>query len=343
MVVPTRRTPESHSRGLPMKSPPKVADAEHVVRRKLADGSVMEYRYVRKRGKRQPRAADSIHALIEAYQASPEWHGLAEATRVQYALYLRPLWRVGHVSIHSVTRRELKIARDMIARDRGNGAAYGFARTVSALFTWAVDSDWLNASPAMRLAKGLPKGELKAWTPQEAAEAIAKLPEHLRRVVVLALYTGQRRGDLCSLTWSAYDGEVIRLTQQKTKEPVSVPCHPALKAELDAWRQATPGIGNATILTDAHGKPWKPNLLSHYLPAALVRIGLSNEINVHGLRKLAAANLAEAGCSANEIASITGHRTLRMVSFYTRSADQKRLASAAIVRFTARSGETGKT
>jgi integrase len=64
----------------------------------------------------------------------------------------------------------------------------------------------------------------------------------------------------------------------------------------------------------------------------LVRIGLSNDMNVHGLRKLAAAELANAGCSVHEIAAITGHQSLSMIQLYTKSADQERLASAAIVR-----------
>ncbi|MCE2579531.1 tyrosine-type recombinase/integrase [Komagataeibacter sp. FNDCR1] len=48
------------------------------------------------------------------------------------------------------------------------------------------------------------------------------------------------------------------------------------------------------------------------------------------LRKYAATTLAEAGCSAHEIASITGHLSIAMVQHYTKSADQKRLAEAAI-------------
>jgi integrase len=63
---------------------------------------------------------------------------------------------------------------------------------------------------------------------------------------------------------------------------------------------------------------------------------------VHGLRKLAAAALADAGCTAHEIAAVTGHRSLAMVSLYTASADQERLAEAAIVRFSAGSGQTAK-
>jgi integrase len=55
-------------------------------------------------------------------------------------------------------------------------------------------------------------------------------------------------------------------------------------------------------------------------------------LNVHGLRKLAAASLAECGCSANEIAAITGHDKLAMVELYTASAEQERLAEAAVRR-----------
>ena len=55
-----------------------------------------------------------------------------------------------------------------------------------------------------------------------------------------------------------------------------------------------------------------------------------------GLRKAAARLLAKAGCTANEIAAITGHRTLVEVSRYTKAADQVHLAQTAIDRLTAR-------
>jgi integrase len=52
----------------------------------------------------------------------------------------------------------------------------------------------------------------------------------------------------------------------------------------------------------------------------------------HGLRKAACRRLAEAQCSVNEIAAISGHRSLRMVEHYTRAADQSRLARTAVER-----------
>jgi integrase len=126
---------------------------------------------------------------------------------------------------------------------------------------------------------------------------------------------------------------VPQKTRHRQPEQLVIPCLPALKAELDEWRKgALTGIGNATILANARGKPWHPNNVSHQLPEALARIGLTNELNVHGLRKLAARNLAEAGCSSKLIAAITGHASLQMIELYTRSADQKTMAEAAIIR-----------
>jgi site-specific recombinase XerC len=95
----------------------------------------------------------------------------------------------------------------------------------------------------------------------------------------------------------------------------------------------------AAVEAKARGKPED---LSHALPKALVKIGLADDMNVHGLRKLAAAELADAGCSMHEIAAITGHRSLSMVQLYTRSADQERLASAAIVRLSERKDKRAK-
>jgi integrase len=53
---------------------------------------------------------------------------------------------------------------------------------------------------------------------------------------------------------------------------------------------------------------------------------------LHGLRKTAASRLADAGCDALDIMAITGHVTSRMVEKYTKGADRKKRASAAILK-----------
>ena len=274
----------------------KSKRAERVVRHKLRDGTIKEYRYASYKQQPLQRRTDTLSAMIDAYKDSPEWRGLSPKTKVVYAIHLRPLDRIGQVDPRTLTRRDLLTLRDAIAGDRGNAAATAFIRTTSALYQWGLDRQWVDSNPIVRV-KALPGGHLPAWTPENAAIACAKLPEHMRRVVVLALYTGQRRGDLCSMRWSAYDGQVIRLTQEKTGAQLVIPAHPALKAEMDEWKRSA---ASTTILTNAEGRPWQANNLSYHMGAALERIGLPGDLNVHGISKLAAANLADVGCSTKE-------------------------------------------
>ena len=172
-----------------------------------------------------------------------------------------------------------------------------------------------------------PGGALPAWTPEQAAIALAGLPEHLRRVVVLGAYTGQRRGDLCALTWAACAGDVIRCRQRKTGVELVIAVHPELRREMDAWKAEATTL---TILANQFGRPWDAHTLSGALPRELQRLGLPKGLNVHGLRKMFASILADEGASTHQIAAGTGHKTLGMVAHYTRSADQRRLNASGI-------------
>lgn len=305
---------------------------ERVVRRVRPDGSVKEYRYAKYTPKKR-ETGDTIEGLIDAYRSSPEWAALSASTQAGRTGYLKLFDVVRTVPVASVKRRDLIAMHDALRTAKGNGSANGFLAAAKALFAWAVEKEWIEILPTLRI-KAAPGGHHRAWTVAEADRAERLLPEHLRRVIVLARHTGQRRGDLCSMLWSAYDGQTIRVVQQKSKPgaaPVKlvIPVNVRLRAEIDAWKQKSTAV---TILTNAAGKPWIAQSLSHVLPLALEKIGLSGELNVHGLRKLAAAELANAGCSPHEIAAITGHRTLGMVELYTRSVDQERLANAAVLR-----------
>ena len=54
------------------------------------------------------------------------------------------------------------------------------------------------------------------------------------------------------------------------------------------------------------------------------------------MRKAAARRLAEAGATVHEIGAITGHASLKEIARYTRAADRKRLAQAAMDKIKAR-------
>lgn len=306
---------------------------EKKVKHRLADGTVKVYSYPRDKPAAEPRDAESVGALILAYQRSPEWRALSESSRRVYTLYLKPLADMAHKPVRSLNRRQLLTIRDAIATARGTGAANAFMFSTAAMLKWAVRRDWIEYSPIRdeRMLKG---GHHPTWTVAQTDLAEATLPSHLARVVTLARYTAQRRTDLVTMLWSAYDGQSVRVRQAKTGAELTIPCHPNLKAALDAWPRTA-----ATILTDATGRPWAPDKFSNAIRAALPRIGFPPGYGIHGVRKQAAVALAEAGCSTHEIGAITGHKTLAMVELYTRGVSQERLATAAIVRLSEHSGK----
>jgi len=313
--------------------PSRRGSGEKVVRKRLADGTIREYRYSLARLETPPPG--SVRALVAAWKGSPEWTALAAATRATYAVYLKP-WEEDEFwsrPARAVTRREVLTIRDAIAAARGNGAAAGFARTTSALFAWALDRQWVDFSPAQRL-KGPRGGHLPDWGEDAIAGALRRLPEPFRRVVVLALHTGQRRGDLARMEWGQVRGGSISVTQRKTGAALTIAVHPALAAELRAWNPD--GDAEGPMLRGPRGQPWTDQHLSRAMGRQLARLGLPG-LNVHGLRKAAARRLAEAGCTPHQIAAVTGHRTLAMVELYTRAADQERLAREAVSKLVARS------
>lgn len=310
---------------------------ERVVRRTLADGSVKEYRYGRGRAAVEPEIkAGSVAALIQAYKRSPEWADLRHATHKNYGYYLSDLEAdLGEVQAAAVRRRTLLAMRDAISDARGKGAANVFMRVTATLFRWARDREWVDHNPADRVRQ-LPGGHLLAWTSEEADFAIQNLPPELAQVVILARYTGQRRGDLISMTWRAYDGRSIRVLQEKTRDtaerkPMVIRVHPTLKKHLDQW-QADAIDPFACILAPPIADQWTRNHLTHTMHLELAKLKMREGLNVHGLRKLAASALAEAGCSTHEIAAVTGHKSLAMVELYTRAAAQEQMADAAIIR-----------
>jgi integrase len=171
----------------------------------------------------------------------------------------------------------------------------------------------------------LPLGEYRSWTDDELAAFEAKWPLGTRErlAYALALYTGQRKGDLLRMTWGHVEGDWIRVAQQKTGKRLRVPMHPELKAVLAARAGA---ISSAPLL------PLKSRHFGTVMKAAIAAAIDDDACVLHGLRKAATRRLAEAGCTAHEIMSITGHATLAMVQKYAKDANQTRLARAAMTK-----------
>lgn len=142
------------------------------------------------------------------------------------------------------------------------------------------------------------------WTDAQIEAFISAAPTHIARVVLIALWTGQRQGDILSLTWSAHDGRTIRLRQSKTGRHLSIPVATPLRAALTATRMKAKDTD--TICTTSRGQPWTRDGFRTSFGKACVSAQITG-LTFHDLRGTAVARLALAGATVPESATITGH------------------------------------
>src|SRR5260370_37477485 len=103
------------------------------------------------------------------------------------------------------------------------------------------------------------------------------------------------------MRWDQFDGEAIEVRQQKTGEPLIIPCHARLKAMLDRAPRRS-----QFILIGERGRPLAAESLSMAFRRALRRAGITG-YSVHGLRKNAGVGAADAWGGIAEIMGILGH------------------------------------
>jgi integrase len=230
---------------------------------------------------------------------------IAETTRADYVMIIQKVIepRFGDFPIKALadprTRGMFKEWRDELARKSPRRADYAWS-VLARILSVAVDRGKITTNP-MRGGGQLYSGSRrdKIWTADDEATFLKSAPPHLHLALLLALWTGQRQGDLLRLPWSAYDGNYIRLRQSKTGARVVIPVGAPLKAALDQTPRRSP-----IILTNLDGQPWKR--FASFFSKVCKRLGIT-ELTFHDLRGSAVTRLAIAGCTEPEIATITGH------------------------------------
>jgi len=165
-----------------------------------------------------------------------------------------------------------------------------------------------------------------SWTDAEISEFEKRhsVGSRARLALALLLYTGQRRSDVIRMGPQHIRDGFLHVRQQKTGIELSIPVHTALAAII-----AETPTDHLTFLATQYGGPFSETGFGHWFREECDKAAL-HHCSAHGLRKAAARRLAEAGCTAHEIAAITGHASLREIVRYTKAADQQKLAAAAM-------------
>lgn len=228
-------------------------------------------------------------------------------------------------------------------RHRSAATANRFLSALSKAFSDAVrEWHWLNENPLRRVAKEKEsQGRVRFLSDDERERLLqacreSKLPE-LHLIVMLALTTGMRRGEILGLRWPDVDLDrrMIVLNKTKNHDRRSVPIVPAVLEMLRRHGRVR-RLDNDMVFPGPGDKPvWFDPAWYEALAAANIQ-----DFRFHDLRHTAASYLAMSGATVPEIAAVLGHRTLQMVKRYAHLSDQH--TGTVVERMTKKYFNSGK-
>jgi integrase len=281
--------------------------------------------------------ARTFDHLAFEYFASTDFLSLAPSTRYANRKAIERLIQKEKIGHRLVAGMERQNVMAIVARHaQSPGAANDYLKKIRQLIRFSILLGWRKDDPTL-LVKTFKTGEWHTWTDEEITKFEAYWPIGTieRTAFSLLLYTGQRLGDVARMTWRDIEAGRIRITQEKTGAGLSIPVHPALARVLDA----TPKKG-MLILINQLGRPFSVKGFGNWMASKIATAGLPSECVTHGIRKAMARRIAEKGGTEKQIASVTGHKTLKEVARYTRAASQAQLSDAAIGLLNGQDGNT---
>lgn len=270
----------------------------------------------------------SLRWLADRWRESSDWHGTASSTKRQRDnILVHILAANGDKPFALITDEDILAGRER--RMKTPFAANNFLKTMRAMFAWAKSAKLVKVNPAAEVPM-LPRATEghEPWTDDDVAAYRKKWPMGTReRVAMEVLYsTGLRRGDAVMLGRQhlGTDG-LFHIKMEKTNHVVSV--EPSV--DLLSALQLGP-VGDLTYIVGEAGNPLRKESFGTMFREWCNAAGITK--SAHGLRKLAAIEVAEGGGTELELQAVFGWKTNSQSAVYTRNAKRAGLAKSGMAK-----------
>jgi integrase len=203
-------------------------------------------------------------------------------------------------------------------------------------FSKAVEWEKTETNPARTVKKFRePHSRERILTADESRRLIAAASPALRPVLIVALNTGMRRGEILSLRWKDVDfvKGLILIVDSKSGKSRTVPMNALIFETLSAMRRAEGYIFD------------NPETGTHVLGIRTAFLGACRRAGIkgvrfHDLRHTAASRMVESGVDLVTVSKILGHASIQMTMRYAHPTEQN--MRQAVGKLGEYFGETGK-
>ncbi len=261
----------------------------------------------------------SVSDLITIYYQTAAFIQLSDATRQTYRGILER-FRADYGD-HPVARLEEQHITALLDKKAATpAAANNLRRMLRAILKLAKKRKMIRVNPMTEVEpirykvkgfKDWPDAEIKLFTDCYAIGTRERL------AFELLLCAAPRRSDAVRLGPGHIVGGRLVYRQKKTGAEIDIPLLPQLEAAIAAM----PSLAKqAVFLETQFGEAFTETGFYNWFTEKARKAGVPKGRSPHGLRKACCRRLAEAGCSAHEIMSVSGHETLKEVAFVTHRA-----------------------
>ncbi|MGM0578959.1 MAG: tyrosine-type recombinase/integrase [Myxococcota bacterium] len=296
------------------------------------EAAIREGRFFDKVEARKHTLADLIDRYVRDVLPMKPKTGPKQRRQLQW-------WKqeLGAFVLADVTPARLAEARDKLSREptrqsdrRAPATVVRYLAALSHAFTIAVKEwGWLDSNPMLKVRKPKePRGRVRFLEDDERDRLLeacrASDNAHLYPVVVLALSTGMRKGEILGLRWRDVDLERGRIVLHETKngERRVVPLA-GKPREVIREHAKVRALDTDLVFPGRHprggGPPKLATIRGPWLKA--MEAAAVDDFRFHDLRHSAASYLAMNGATPSEIAAVLGHKTLQMVKRYAHLSD----------------------
>lgn len=177
--------------------------------------------------------------------------------------------------------------------------------------------EWCRENPVSRVSMEKESRGRDRWlTDEEEASLLETSPPWVREIVIFALNTGMRRGEILSLTWEGVDffRSVVTLFHSKNGELRTIPINQTVQ-DLLREKMRVRALKNNLVFNNQTYMGIKGSDLN-YAFRSVIRRAKIVDFHFHDLRHTFATRLVQAGVDLYKVSRLLGHRSITMTQRY---------------------------
>lgn len=278
-----------------------------------------------------------LKRIISLYLAYSETNKLSYKNDIYSTSLFLNYW--GNCDIKKITPESIEQFKQDIKREKGikNSTVNKHLEALSKMFNLAIDNDLISFNPMRRIKKLrvdnykvrvlLPEEEKRLFFQIEKGYDVVgrdRVPKtiypylFLKPIVICALHTGMRRGEIFRLKWADIDFEYnfIEVLKTKSGKARKIPISNRLLLEFQSINR----ISDYVFTNPETGEPY--NDIKRSFHTVLKNANIQN-FRFHDLRHTFATRALESGCDIRTVQELLGHSSVLVTQRYTHVKEHK--------------------